>query len=578
MADTTVYHVLQKAFLTKNKIVQEAICPIIEKRVFINVHPTSSGLIILYFDITKQVQAREKAMQAEKKIKESKDLLQQTTLATPDAISIYDLDQKQPVYLNNCLGKWTGYTNEELIALGFNGRLALIHEDDKEKLESFNEEMRSVADGKIVKLEYRLKTKYEKTIWIRNRSKVFKRNAEGRVTHVLSVLQDLTEEMELRNQLIERTQFIEALVDNSIDRVLAFDLEYKIISWNRRCEEIYHLTKEEAIGRSFLELFPKIKEDRVLMNAIERAKTGEPYHIPARKEIYNHSFSEIFFIPLKNENGQVHAVLNLLHDVSKMHHVQSELKELNKTLEQKNKELEEKNEEITSFAFIASHDLKEPLRKLYTFSDWLLQKESEGLSETGRNYVKKIGNSVRRMDVLIEDILVLAKIDSDKKLLEKIDLNAILSGVIGDMNEYIKEAEAEVVAERLPVITGNDNQVFYLFKNLLNNAIKFQFPGNQPIIKITAEQVAGHQVDSAKADESRDYCKVSFEDNGLGLDPKYFKKIFQVFQRLHNKNEYEGTGMGLAICRKIMENHGGFIKVESEPDKGSVFSCYFPII
>jgi light-regulated signal transduction histidine kinase (bacteriophytochrome) len=146
------------------------------------------------------------------------------------------------------------------------------------------------------------------------------------------------------------------------------------------------------------------------------------------------------------------------------------------------------------------------------------------------------------------------------------------------MNEYIKEAEAEVVAERLPVITGNDNQVFYLFKNLLNNAIKFQFPGNQPIIKITAEQVAGHQVDSAKADESRDYCKVSFEDNGLGLDPKYFKKIFQVFQRLHNKNEYEGTGMGLAICRKIMENHGGFIKVESEPDKGSVFSCYFPII
>ncbi len=492
---------------------------------------------------------------------------------------IFNRQQQQLILLNSCLGDWTGCTNEEMMNMGMNEWFTFIHQDDREKLSYLIENMGSVPDGKTETLEYRLITRNGKTLWIKSRSKVFKRNTEGEVTHVLTVLQDVTEEVELRHQLIDRSMFIETLIDNNIDRLMVLDRELKMISWNKRCEESYHLTKEQAIGRPFAELFPRgIMENAELMHAIEQAMQGITQHIAARREIYNHIYSEIFCIPLKNEEGEVYAVLILLHDISKMLQAKNELEELNKTLEQKNKELEEKNEEITSFAFIASHDLKEPLRKLYTFSDWLLQRETDSLSEMGRHYLKKISNSVRRMDMLIEDVLVLTKIDWDKKAPSKIDLNAILSRAVGDMKEYIKERGAEIVTEELPVIEGHDNQVFYLFKNLLDNAVKFQPSENQPLVKITAEQVEGHQIDDKKAGGSIDYYKISFEDNGLGLDSKYFKKIFQVFQRLHNKNEYEGTGMGLAICRKIMQNHGGFIKVESEPGKGSVFSCYFPVI
>ena len=182
------------------------------------------------------------------------------------------------------------------------------------------------------------------------------------------------------------------------------------------------------------------------------------------------------------------------------------------------------------------------------------------------------------MDMLIEDVLILAKIGSDRGVEMKIDLNAVLQRVIGDMKDQIRQKEAEILAEELPVINGNSNQIFYLFKNLISNAIKFQGPGNQPMLKITGTKVEGSQVASGHAAEARHYYKISFEDNGLGFEEKYSKKIFQVFQRLHGAKEFEGTGMGLAICRKIMENHRGFIKVKSEPGKGSVFSCYFPVL
>jgi signal transduction histidine kinase len=182
------------------------------------------------------------------------------------------------------------------------------------------------------------------------------------------------------------------------------------------------------------------------------------------------------------------------------------------------------------------------------------------------------------MDMLIEDILILAKIDADKKAPKIINLNAILDAVVGEMKEYIKQSGTEIIIEKLPAITGSDNQIFYLFKNLLNNAIKFQEQGNQPVVKIKAEQIESSEVNNGKAIEATDYFRVSFTDNGLGFETKYAKKIFQVFQRLHGNKEFEGTGMGLAICRKIMENHGGFIAVESEPGKGSVFSCYFPVL
>ncbi len=511
------------------------------------------------------------AKEAGQKLKESIELLQQTTIATPDALIIYDVRHKQPIYLNSCLEEWVGYKNEELISMGMHGRLKLVHPDDRDRLLAFNQLLNESEDGRVMTLEYRLKGREEKMLWLRNRSKVFKRDENDQVTHYLTVLQDVTEEVHLRQELVQRSQFIETLIDHSIDRVLVIGTDNSIIAWNRRCEEVYHINREFAIGKNFFELFPKLKEDQPIKEAIEKAKGGEAVHLPLRQEIYHHGFSELFYVPLLHENGEVYAILHLLHDVSKMYGVQTELKALNKTLEEKNRELEEKAEEISSFAFIASHDLKEPLRKIHTFSDWLQNQESEKLSTTGKAYIKKIINAVRRMDTLIGDVLVLTRIDSEKSTGKTIDLNAVLERARAEMREEIDSKGVEIIAEQLPLIKGNDTQLHYLFRNLISNAIKFQPEGSAPVLRISAEQVAG------EGEGAGDFHKISFEDNGIGIEEKYFRKIFQVFQRLHGNKEFDGTGIGLAICRKVLEIHGGFMKVESTPGKGSVFHCYFPM-
>jgi light-regulated signal transduction histidine kinase (bacteriophytochrome) len=197
------------------------------------------------------------------------------------------------------------------------------------------------------------------------------------------------------------------------------------------------------------------------------------------------------------------------------------------------------------------------------------------LSAKGKSLVEKIGASVHRMEILINDILVLTKIHSDTHREEDVDLHKIMEQVLDDMTDQIKETGSIINTGKLPAIKANPNQVFYLFKNLISNAIKFQKPGSVPQLTITSEMVNGSNV---KVNEPREeYLKLSFTDNGFGFDQRYAKKIFQVFQRLHGKHEFEGTGMGLAICKKIMENHKGIITVESEQGKGSVFNCFFPL-
>ncbi|MFL5810662.1 MAG: PAS domain S-box protein, partial [Flavisolibacter sp.] len=627
-----------------------------------------------------------------------REVLQQTTSATPDAITIYDLENHQPVYLNNCLSEWLGYTTEELMKMGFTGRLQLIHADDRNALAAFNENLVAEKTDNVASVDYRVHAKNGSIVWLRNRSRIFRKNENQKVTHILSILQDITkeknfndqidlqnkifgyaeeianmgtwtwnpdtnqvtysdnmfnlfrldrsvtpgfdtlppfihpddrarilqiannlkegedskeaeyrviradgaerifrnktkllrtekndrlfigttqditDEITLRRKLEERTQYAESMIDSSINRMLVYDKDMNIIGWNRRSEEIMGVKKEQAIGKNVFELFPKVGEDPELKKAYEDALKGDYIYLPAKRSTYLNIYYERFFIPLKDAEGKTYAVLNTMHDVTDMVNRSKELLQLNNVLEQKNRELEQKNEEITHFAFVASHDLKEPLRKMRTFSDWILHHEN--LSETGSSFLNKLTGAVKRMDRLIEDILVLTKIHADDRRDEEVKLAVVLEDVIAEMKEDILSSQTTIESDSLPSIKGNSNQVFYLFKNLISNAIKFQNKGSIPNIKIDASVVRN---ESNAFNSKDDYLCVRFVDNGFGFDVKLSRKIFQVFQRLHSRNEFEGTGMGLAICKKIMENHNGFIKVKSEEGKGSEFACYFPL-
>jgi PAS domain S-box-containing protein len=394
---------------------------------------------------------------------------------------------------------------------------------------------------------------------------------------VIGTVQDTTEDAQLRIKLKERTAYAESIIDASIDRYCVFDMEGKIIAWNRRWEETTGLRREKARGKSFEEIFPKMAQDIAFIEARKQALDGSYSHLPPKMEGYGPAYFEQFFIPLQDPDGNSSGVLHIMSEVSELVHRSEELHELNRTLEMKNAELAEKNEEITAFAFVASHDLKEPLRKIQTFSDLLLSRESGNITPSGHNYIRKMNAAVRRVELLIEDILVLTGVHSDRGRNEPVDLEAVIRMVISDIQHYIDQSNPVIEVGELPVVKGNENQIFYLFKNLLTNAIKFQQRDNRPRVQISFTITEARNPRFPGNGESKDYFRICVQDNGIGFEKRYFGKIFQMFQRLHGKNEFEGTGMGLAICKKIMDNHEGFIEVQSKPDSGSTFCCYFPL-
>ncbi|MGB8190922.1 MAG: PAS domain-containing protein [Chitinophagaceae bacterium] len=276
-----------------------------------------------------------------------------------------------------------------------------------------------------------------------------------------------------------------------------------------------------------------------------------------------------------NQAGR--SLIGTLQDVTEDVILRKQLAELNNTLEQNNKELQEMNEELSSFAFVASHDLREPLRKVQVFSRLINESEGDKLSEKSRDYFKRMLSAVQRMDHLIDDILNFSRISTSSNESVEVNLDQLLKTVKADMIQSISKTHADIQSDPLPSIYGTHSHIYVLFQNLLSNALKYQQPGNVPVVNINSAIVRGKEVDHPIADNDTSYARITFSDNGIGFEEQYSKKIFQMFQRLHGLHEYPGTGMGLAICKKIIEHHNGFIIARSVPGEGAAFECYFPI-
>ncbi|NMG06159.1 PAS domain-containing protein [Brasilonema sp. UFV-L1] len=232
-------------------------------------------------------------------------------------------------------------------------------------------------------------------------------------------------------------------------------------------------------------------------------------------------------------------------------------------------ELTRSNEELQQFAFIASHDLQEPLRKIKTFGERLKASCSHALTEQGLDYLERMQNATRRMQALIEDLLTLSRVTTRGQPFVPVDLTQITQEVLSDLEVRIQQTEAYVKISELPIINADPLQMRQLLQNLIGNALKFCRKDKAPIVKIYS-QILNHQ-------DTVESCQIIVEDNGIGFDEKYLDRIFNVFQRLHGRSEYEGTGMGLAICRKIVERHNGSISAQSTPGQGSRFIIILPM-
>ena len=240
-------------------------------------------------------------------------------------------------------------------------------------------------------------------------------------------------------------------------------------------------------------------------------------------------------------------------------------------------ELEHSNRELQDFAYVASHDLQEPLRKVQVFGDLLNTKCSEVLSEQGKDYVQRMQSSTKRMQILISDLLLFSQVTSKGQKIEPVDLSQVAKHVVEDLGARIDNTNATVDVEGLTTIDADSTQMRQLLQNLIANALKFHRPDVPPIVKVRGSIVHARNGNDPQDGDGQAMFRITVEDNGIGFEEKYGDRIFTIFQRLHGRREYEGTGVGLAVCRKIAERHGGSITANGVPGQGATFVVTMPI-
>lgn len=384
---------------------------------------------------------------------------------------------------------------------------------------------------------------------------------------ILSFNQKLEQKVNERTlELKQQKEFVETIINSSVDPIAVFDRNLNYIMVNKRLSDFYEMPNEDLVGKNLIEVFPLVKKYSMSRD-LERALAGESVHNPKYKSpVLNLTF-ENFYIPLKDQSDQVYGVLMLEHDITN-------IVEANEKLEKVNSELLKSNRDLEQFAYVASHDLQEPLRKIQTFTQ-LLGENMDDVHLT-KKYQEKINQSSVRMKQLIQDMLNFSRISNSEDAFEDTDLNIILENLIIDFELLLREKEAKINHPNLPTIKGIPLQLSQLFANIINNSLKYT--EEKPVIDITCRMLDREDVASyPKLNPDATYYQIDFSDNGIGFDPQYSEQIFAIFQRLHGKQSYSGTGIGLALCKKIVENHKGLIFAKGEPDKGATFTIILPV-
>ncbi|WP_245726512.1 ATP-binding protein [Pricia antarctica] len=334
---------------------------------------------------------------------------------------------------------------------------------------------------------------------------------------------------------------------------------YRILGYEPDSFNVSYQSYRKFIHPDDLEIYDRLGEETVEIGK----STIQNYRVIDRKGKIKHLYIKGEYVEKEGRPVSFGVVQDITSRVAK-----------DEDLRLRNLELERSNAELQSFNQVASHDLQEPLRKIQMFISRIAG--NNALSRNDGEDLKKIGNSAIRMRSLIDNLLNYSRIDFKHENFEKIDLNIVLAKVTEDLSVRIDETGATLAVDKLPVINGISFQMEQLFDNLISNALKYSSQNVTPHLVIQSEKVDCEQIPHTFYKTAKYFYKMTFADNGIGFEQDKAEKIFEVFQRLHLKSEYSGTGIGLAICKKIIENHYGFIYTTSEPGKGSVFVIYLP--
>ncbi len=527
----------------------------------------------------------------EKEHRENEYFIQKVTELTPSLITVYNLSSGKYLFINKAIETLLGYTAEEVLVKGIEFFIQIMHPDDLPRIvaeinnaiEKSNQKENLSSPDEIYEFKYRIQHANGQYRWFQTLGTVFDRNAENRIETVINVSIDVSEQMASDNMLLRNAEQIKMQEDRyfkMIDEVedyaiLLLSPDGIIQNWNNGAQKIKGYTSEEIVGRNFRIFYPPEDRannlpERLIQEAITRGKAShEGWRL--RKD-QTRFWGNVVITSLHDKNGDVIGFSKVTRDLTQKKIAEDNLKMYTANLEIKNQELELKNKELESFSYIASHDLQEPVRKIRIWTNRI--EETEGVSDNIKDSLSRIQKASIRMQKLIQGVLQYSQIDTIQMLREWTDLDLVLDEVLVDLSEVIDEKKVQIERHPLPTLKLVRIQFIQLFSNIISNAIKYSRGDVPPQIKITSALLSevGELPDNRKA-----YYKITISDNGIGFIQEYSDKMFELFRRLESGHDYSGTGIGLAICKKIVNSHQGTIQATGQPGKGASFEITLPV-
>ena len=345
-----------------------------------------------------------------------------------------------------------------------------------------------------------------------------------------------------------------------------------IVYTNAYFFKLINLSYENVVGSFFTEFIHKESKQKfnaLFQQALKESSKGEI-------NLYVHGKTIPVYISLTSLQPKLPTVGIIITDLTEKKKNEELILKYQEDLEAKNLELSQSNTDLASFTYIASHDLQEPLRKIQTFSSRIIERELENLSLNAKDYFQRVIAASKRMQNLISALLDYSRTNTSDIVFVQTDLNSIIEEVKNNLNELIEEDNVIIKTSALPTLKVIPLQFNQLFSNIIMNAIKYKKQNTDVVINISAEMISANEMQTQISLTTDKYWRIKISDNGIGFEQEFSNKIFELFQRLHGKSEYEGTGIGLAICKKIVQNHHGFIEAIGEPGIGSTFNIYLP--
>jgi PAS domain S-box-containing protein len=519
----------------------------------LSIQPVPEGLFILTMDITE----RKKAEQARK---ESELFISSVLASLKSQIAVID-ESGAIITVNKA---WDDFAKENgVTSLERTGKGSNYFDVCKKAAAEGDEIAAQCLKGILLVLKKEIKSfELEYPCHSPNKQRWFMlgvTNFEGDTPRVVIVHQDITARVLAEKKTEEQKTLSEGLLESAPDGIVGINEKGEIIIFNKQAENLFGYQRNEMIGEPLEKLMP------VKFQETHKSNIQDYFKMPGTRQMGSRK-KELFGVRKNGEQFPVDISLSVLLTANEKIAIAAirdvtENKEITAKLLDKTIALEKSNIELERYAHVASHDLQEPLRMVSSFLQLLENKLEGSLDETNKKYIYFAVDGAERMRKLIQDLLQYSSVGTNKEEFTVTDLNDVMQYVTRVLNEKIKEGQALIMVKPLPVIMANKTLINEVFLNLVSNALKYRGEKNP-------------EIEVGYTEEANSW-KFYVKDNGIGIDPKYFEKIFVIFQRLHNKTEYSGTGIGLAICKKIVETHGGKIWVESELEKGSVF--YFTI-